>query len=299
MFHYKIFTDSSSDTPKAILDANNVTCIPFYVSFDQETYYKEIQEISIAEFYERLTGSNIFPKTSLPSVDDYITAFRPALVEKCDILCICLTSTFSGSYQSAVTAKLILLEEFPDANIEIIDSALATACSGLLLIQAINMKKAGYSITENAKRLNELKKTGRIMFTVGTLDYLQKGGRIGKAAALAGNLLSVKPILMLKDGELLPYGKVRGKKKSYEKCLEMVKEHFEEIGEPYCNYDFCVATGNSFVAAYRFQEQLEQLINQSIPHEPFTIGTTIGTNTGPDVIGACLIKRFDAKSIED
>lgn len=299
MLHYKIFTDSSSDTPKAILDANHITSIPFYVSFDQETYHKEIQELSIADFYEELTSTNVFPKTSLPSVDDYVTAFRVALMQQNDVLCICLTSNFSGSFQSASTAKLILLEEFPDAVIEIIDSALATACSGLLLIQAINMKKAGYSISENASRLNELKKTGRIMFTVGTLDYLQKGGRIGKAAALAGNLLNLKPMLVLKDGELLPYGKVRGKKKSYAKCLEMIQEHFEEIGEPYNNYDFCVATGNNFVMAYRFQEQLEQVIDQPIPYEPFTIGTTIGTNTGPDVIGACLIKRFDAKDIKD
>lgn len=294
MSNYQIFTDSSSDTPEDILTANQIVRIPFYVSFDQEHYQKEIEEISIEDFYKKMTSEPVFPKTSLPSVDDYMKVFKKSLEKGEDVLCICLTPNFSGSYQSAMTAKQILHEKYEDAVIEIIDSALATACSGLLLIQAINMKKAGYSITENANKLNELKLTGRIMFTVGTLEYLQRGGRIGKAAALAGNILNLKPLIMLKDGELLPYAKVRGKKKSYEKCIEMVQEYMKDTGHRYEDFDFCVATGSDFDSACKFQATLEEVIGRPIPYPTFTIGTTIGTNTGPDVIGACMLKRFDA-----
>lgn len=294
MKEYQIFCDSSCDTPSELLERYHIKRIPFYVSFDQEHYQKEIVELSIDDFYKRLTSEKIFPKTSLPSVQDYISHFKPVLKEGKDILCLCLTSKFSGSYQSAVNAKLILEEDFPDADIRIVDSIQATAGQGITLLQTAYMQQAGYTLEEAVNRLEEIKPTSRIMFTVGTLEYLQKGGRIGKVSSIAGTMLNLKPLIQLKEGELIPFGTIRGRNKSLDKVLGMVKDHFEELGESYENYDFCVAVGTTYDEAEEFKKKLEELIGRPIDYPLFQIGVTIGTNTGPDAIGACFIKRFDA-----
>ena len=293
MKDYQIFCDSSCDTPEHILNEYSITRIPFYISFDKEHYIKEIEEITIVDFYHKLTSEKLFPKTSLPSVQDYINHFQKALDAGKDVLCICLSSIFSGSYQSALNAKLILEEDHPDAKIAIIDSMQATACEGLLVLQAAYMKEAGYSIEKTKETLEKLRPTSRIMFTVGTLEYLQKGGRIGKVSSLAGTMLNLKPLIQLKDGELLPYGTIRGRNKSLEKALLMVNDYFEETKESFDDYDFVVTTGTSFEEAEKFKASLEKLIGREITYPIFTVGVTIGTNTGPDAIGACFVKKYN------
>lgn len=290
----QIFTDSSCDTPDNILKEHSIIRIPFYVSFDKENYYKEIEELSIVDFYDKLTTEKIYPKTSLPSVQDYITYFEEALNKQMDILCFCLTSNFSGSYQSAVTAKSILLEDYPEANIVVFNSFQATSCQGLTVLQGAYMKEAGYTLAQIESKLNVLKDTSRIMFTVGTLEYLQRGGRIGKVSSLAGTMLNLKPLITLKDGELIPYGTIRGRNKALFKIISMVKEYFDDNNESYDDYDFVVTTGTSQTDAEKVKQDLEALINRKIEYPLFTIGVTIGTNTGPDAIGCCFIKKYNA-----
>lgn len=291
---FRIFSDSACDLPENYINQYHITRIPFYVSFDQDIYRKEIEEISIPEFYDELVKGDIYPKTSLPSVDDYMIYFRQAIEAKEGVLCLCLTSKFSGSYQSACTAKDILLEKYPDASIRIINSILATGAQGLLVLQAVKMLESGLSLNESADKLEELKNTGHVIFTLGTLEYLMKGGRIGKAAALAGNLLNLKPIIQLLDGELVPIGKVRGHKKSMDRTVESIQEFFTKSGNDYKDYDFCIFTGNNFEDAEIFSTQLFNAIDYSTSHPIFTIGTTIGTYTGPDAVGACFLKRYDS-----
>ncbi len=294
MRDYQIFSDSSCDVSFDILEEHNITLIPFYVSFDQEKYYKEHFELTNDEFYEKLTSEKIFPKTSLPSVQDYITHFKTALDAGSDVLCICITTKFSGSHQSAVTAKQILEEEYPDADIRVINSILATGAQGLLVLQAAYMKEAGYPLDQNARKLDELKQSARITFTVGTLEYLQKGGRIGKVASLAGTILNLKPLIQLKDAELIPYGTIRGRLKSLDKVVEMAKEHFEAAGESYDDYDFALLYGTEEKDIRKIQDKLEQLIHRKISYPLFRIGVTIGTYTGPDAVGISFIKKFNA-----
>ncbi|MBU9746724.1 DegV family protein [Lachnospiraceae bacterium ASD3451] len=293
MHNFEIFCDSSCDTPTDLLNQYKIRRIPFYVSFDQEHYEKEIEELSISDFYKRLTSKKVFPKTSLPSVQDYLVKFKETLKEGREILCVCLTSKFSGSYQSAVTARMILEEDYPEANIAVVDSMQATSCEGLTVLQAAYMREAGYSLDETVKKLEQLRLSSRIMFTVGTLEYLQKGGRIGKVSSIAGTMLNLKPLIQLKDGELIPYGTIRGRNKSLDKTLSMVAEYFSESGANYSDYDFCVTTGTCVEEAEAFQKQLEDMIGRKIDYPLFQIGVTIGTNTGPDAIGACFIKKFN------
>lgn len=290
---FQIFSDSSCDLPDSLLKEHQIKLIPFYVSFDQETYLKENIEISKDDFYETITSKHIFATTSLPSVQDYIGEFKPVLKEGLDIICLCLTHKFSGSYQSAVNAKRILEEQFPTANIIIIDSIQATAGQGMLLLQMAFMREAGFPIEVINERINLIKAKTRIMFTVDSLEYLSKGKRMGKVVALAGNMLDLKPLIQLKEAELIPYSNVRGRKKSLDKLFEMVEEHFNETGERTADYDFCIANATTMEDALILQDRLEQFIGRKILYPVFQIGVTIGTYTGPGAIGICLAKKYD------
>ena len=121
---YQIISDSSCDLPMSLLEILNIGIVPYFVSFDTVTYYKEILELTPETFYDEVKARKVYPKTSLPPIQDYINVFEPYLKEGKDILCICLTSKFSGSYQSAMNAGNILLETYPDARIEVMDLSL-------------------------------------------------------------------------------------------------------------------------------------------------------------------------------
>jgi DegV family protein with EDD domain len=293
MKEYQIFSDSSCDLPNCLLNEHNIKLIPFYVSFDRENYYKENIEITNEAFYEKLSSKNVFSTTSLPSVQDYMGEFKQAIKNGLDIICLCLTHSFSGSYQSALNAKHILEEQYPEANIQIIDSIQATAGQGILLLQIAYMREAGLSLEQVVDKIQRLKPTTRIMFTVDTLEYLAKGRRIGKVVSLAGNMLDLKPLIQLKEAELIPYSNVRGRKKSLEKVSSMVEEYFSETGEKPEDYDFCVANATTLEDAQHLQNHLETYIGRKITYPIFQIGVTIGTYAGPGGIGICFVKKYD------
>ncbi len=290
---YQIFSDSSCDLPELLVKEHDIKLIPFYVTFDQDNYYKENVEISNEDFYIKLEQNNTFSTTSLPSVQDYMSEFKKAIKNGQDIVCLCLSHQLSGSYQSAVNAKDILEEQYPDTRIEIFDSYQATAGQGLLLLQLAYMKEAGLTIDEIVEKLPLLRDTSRIMFTVDTLTYLEKGRRIGKAAALTGNMLDRKPLIQLKGAELIPYSNIRGRKKSLEKILTMVEEYFVESGEDPKDYDFCIANATTTEDAAFLQNEIEKIIDHSIKYPIFQIGVTIGTYTGPGGIGICFVKKYN------
>jgi DegV family protein with EDD domain len=292
MREFQIFSDSSCDLPEGLAAENDIRVIPFYVSFDQDIYYKENVDISKSDFFVRLEKEKGVT-TSLPTVQEYINEFRTSIRKGLDILCICLSQKFSGSYQSAVNAKTILEEQYPGAQIHVIDSIQATAGQGLFLLQAAALKRCQLTLEEVAERLEALKPTARIMFTVDTLDYLSKGRRIGKAITLAGDILDLKPLILLKEGELIPYSKVRGRKNSLDRLITMTKEYFTQIGESPQDYDYCIANATTLNDAEYLQEQLEEFVGRKLSYPIFQIGVTIGAYTGPGGIGICFIKKYD------
>lgn len=161
---------------------------------------KELKELTLEHFYHHLIEEKGFPKTSLPSVHDFVEAFTPALQAGKDILSLHITHTLSGSMQSALTAKLMLEEEFPEAKIHIVDSYNAHRLSGTAP-DGSSTDAAGRKIPgEVVSYLEQAKKDTRIIFMIGGLTHLQHGGRIGKIAALSSNILKIKPIIILRDG---------------------------------------------------------------------------------------------------
>lgn len=293
MSDFQIITDSAADIPEELMKKHKILRVPFYISFDQSKYSKEIEDISVRKFYKKLVASKDIPKTSLPSVQDYINIFMKTVKNGKDVLCITISSLFSGSYQSARAAKDILEEEMPEANIHVVDSRLATGGQGLLVLQAVYMQCSGLSVEDTAARLESLKESGRIMFTIGTLEYLQKGGRIGKAASLAGNMLNLKPLIVLREGELMPYGTVRGRNRSLSRIVSMMEDYFEKEGLSVDDYDFGICRGIEDAEAVSIQSSVEEYIGHKIEYPLFQVGVTIGTYTGPDPVGIAFIKKFD------
>lgn len=291
MNNFVILSDSSCDLPEDLKKEYNIDVVPFYVSFDKENYLKENIDININDFYKKVTNEKIIPKTSLPSMEDYSNYFKKHLENGVDILCFTLCSELSGSYQSAINAANIMLEDYPDRKILVIDSKKATVAQGLLVIEASKMQKAGFSLEETYEKMESLKQEGIIIFTIDSLEYLQKGGRIGKASALAGSLLNIKPILLLLNGILEPHSKVRGRKKSLSEVLKIFDEY---INEDISKYQIAIAHAYCKDEAIELEKALNEKYNINLSYPIFDIGITVGAHTGATAIGIGFIKKFDA-----
>lgn len=294
---YQIITDSSCDIPTDIVREKNLHVVPFYVSFDNDKYMKENVEIEVRDFYQKMVDNpDIFPKTSLPSVEDYIEAFTPYVKDKVDIICICITTKFSGSYNSASSAKDVLLEEYPEAKITVIDATVNTVLQGILVLETVRMQENGLSYDEVVANVERIKTTGRIIFTVGNMDYLIHGGRVGKVMKVAVNALKIRPMIILKEGEIFPFGVARSRRKSIQKILEKTKSHFEEIGESPDDYEIVVGYGYDYDEAVEFRDELVESLSKYSSKKDigiFQIGAMIGVHTGPYPLGIGLVRKYD------
>ena len=297
MGNYQIISDGSCDLGRERSDRTGVKIIPYYVSFDGEKFYKEIEEMDVRRFYNHMVEHpKVFPKTSLPPVQDYVDAFTSAAREGKDIICLCLSSKFSGSFNSAQNAARIVGELYKNIRIAVIDTTLATALQGLLVQECARMRDAGLSFENIQKKIEKIKSTGRIFFSVGSMDYLIHGGRVGKVMGLAASTLGIKPLISMKEGEIFPEGMTRSRKKAFDRIISMARNFFKdsgEIPEQYtfasgygCDYNECVAFKNQLVASMKSYCHIDDM-------EIYQIGATIGVHTGPYPLGMGFLKRFE------
>lgn len=294
---FQIISDGSCDLTPEQAEQNKVKIVPFYVSFDQENYFKEVEEVGIRDFYKKMVDNpNVFPKTSLPSIDDYITAFTPYAEEGIPVICICVTSKMSGSYNAACNAKNILMDDYPNAKITVIDSTVITGLQGLYVMEAVRMRDNGLSYEEALEQLERIKGTGRIVFTTADISYLKSGGRLGKLMSIANNALKIKPLILFKEGEIFPSGVVRVRKKSYDKLVEQTRKHFADSKENPDDYNFSVGYGYDIEEGETFRKLIfSDLKTYSNMKEldSFQIGATIAVHTGPHPLGIVFLKRYD------
>ena len=293
---FQIVSDSSCDLGRERAQRLGVTLVSYYVSMDGEHYDREEREIAAQNFYQKMADHpGVFPRTSMPTVEDYEEAFRPFVQRGEAVLCICLNEPFSGSIQSARNAREALLEEFPQANIYVMDSQLATVLQGVLVLEAAHMRDAGCSLEETAAALEETKKTGRIFFTTNDLEYLRHGGRIGKAAAATGTLLQVKPLIGYAGNGLVSDGIVPGRKRSLARVRELFYRYLERNQLDLRDYYVVTAYGLDEEEYRDFTRRLFQgLEERGYPTEPmgeFHIGVTIGVHTGPTPIGVGILRK--------
>ncbi len=294
---YQIITDGSCDLGQEIPQKTGLKVVPFYVTFDGENYKKEMEEISVRDFYQEMVDHpDQFPKSSLPSVQDYVEAFTPYAREGTDILCLCITTKFSGSYNSAKTAAELLAEDFPTVKIEVVDTMVNTVLQGILVLETVRMQQAGLSFQETLEGIERIKSTGRIIFTVGNYEYLIHGGRIGKVMGTAASTLGIKPLIMLREGEIFPTGISRSRKKAMKRLIEQTREHFAKIKESPDDYQIVVGYGYDYQEAEAFRDELLASLKTYSKYQNidiFQIGATIGVHTGPYPIGLGLIRKYD------
>lgn len=297
---YQIITDGSCDLPVELVKEKNLIVVPFYVSFDKHNYKKEITEIGIRDFYEEMVSHpRVYPKSSMPSVQDYADVFEPLAKDGIPIICICITTKFSGSMQSALTAKGMVHENFPDAKITVIDATVNTVLQGLYVLEAVKMQEAGWEYDALVDRLETIKATGRIFFTVGDMEYLKHGGRIGKLTGLAGSILGIKPLITLKEGEIFPSGITRSRRKSMDKVIDLLLDYLKETGKDIHSYSLAIGFGYDIKEAEAFKrlalDTLNEKLNTSRLSEKdlplYQIGATISVHTGPYPLGFGIIER--------
>ncbi len=214
----KIVTDSSADLPEKISKELDISVVPLYVRFGEQVYRDRL-EISEDEFYQRLTHDTIHPSTIQPSPQDFAGVYKQLAKEADGIVSVHISNKLSGTWNSAMQAK----SEVTECPIEVIDSKVLSSALGLIVISAARLAKGGAKLPDIVKHVNNTLSQIRLEGLLDTLKYLVLGGRIGKARALVGSLLNVKPVLTLKDGEVMPAGQVRSRSKGIDRLFEFAK----------------------------------------------------------------------------
>ncbi len=290
---FKVITDGSCDLTDELIENNNIEVVPFYVSMDSVHYYKEKEEIGIMDFYQQMVDNpNIYPKTSMPTSVDYENVFNKYASLGIDMICICITTKFSGSFNSANQAREEVLKNYPNIKIEVIDATINTCIQGLLVLEVCRMERNGLSIEEAVNYTNSIKETARIFFTIGSLDYLRHGGRIGKLKGLIAATLKIKPLIVLKEGEIFSDGVAFTKNQSIVKVYKNCVKFFNDNKLDYHDYNFIIGTGIN----HEDYEKLKSKLISAFPDAAFPfgqIGATIAVHTGPYPIGVGIIKRYD------
>ncbi|WP_044642560.1 DegV family protein [Risungbinella massiliensis] len=284
MTKVKIVTDSAADIPASLVEELNIQVIPMRVQLEGKTYTPG-EDLTTEEFYRLLKSAKELPTTSQPSPMEIQLAYEQAIADGAThILAIHLSSAMSGTYQSAALAKSMI--ENPSAEIVVYDSRSASYGSGLIVVAAARAAKEGKSLEECLEIVEHYSKTQEIFVLVDTLEYLQKGGRIGKASAMVGSLLNIKPILGInREGEIYPRDKVRGRNKAQQKIFQLIREEI-----PAGPVSVGIIHSESPAEAEAFLESIRALDGYDIQDAVISeIGPVVGTHTGAGTVAAVLV----------
>lgn len=215
----KVVTDSGADLPSQLAQELGISVVPLYVRFGEEVYRDRVN-ISEDEFYQRLEHDPVHPSTVQPGPQDFLEVYRKLSPDADGIVSIHVSGKLSGTYNSALMAKEMMETGCP---IEVVDSQAVTMGQGFLAIVAATTANAGESLDKIVDEVKQAIPKIHFLALFDTLKYLLLGGRIGKAKALLGSILNVKPMLSLKDGEVVPAGQVRTRAKGIDRLFEFVQ----------------------------------------------------------------------------
>ena len=273
----KVVVDSTSYIPKETLIENDISVVSLNVLLNGKSY-REV-DLENEFFYKEMNESKEIPKSSQPSVEEIKEVFTNIAKSGFDIVGIFISSKMSGTYSTAHLVREMVLEEYPETNIELIDSESNCMQMGFSAIQAARAAKRGENVEKVVEEAKKVINTSKFLFVPDTLKYLKKGGRIGGASALFGTILQIKPILTVQNGETSVYEKVRTKKKAIEVILKKVLDDMTEkgLGEVIVHHINCEEEG------LEIAKKLENELKIPVKIQP--IGAIIGLHVGPGSIG--------------
>jgi DegV family protein with EDD domain len=266
-----IVLDSTADFPDARQHFPNWRVVPLYVNFGTQSYRDGV-DLTAHEFYERLRTSSELPTTSQPTPGDFAACYE-ALAEYECILSIHLASNLSGTFQSAASAA--------DDRVRVIDSQTASAAIAMLALAIQRRLDRGTTDEEVDALVERYLASHRLLFTVDTLEFLARGGRIGKARAFAGQLMHVKPILTITDGEVVPVKRVRGNRKAFQEFVDALDSQTSDVPE--------LRIGIAHADAPERMAELAKMVRDRRPQatieQETSLGAVIGAHAGPGTVG--------------
>jgi DegV family protein with EDD domain len=270
-----IVLDSTADFPEAPERFPNMRVVPLYVRFGEQSF-KDYEELAPAEFYARLRTAPELPTTSQPTPQDFLRAYEElAGYER--IYSLHISSKLSGTFTSASLAA----GEAGGDRVRLIDTESASVAIAMLALDIQRLLERGTTDEEIEAAAERHRRDARLLFTVDTLEFLAKGGRIGRARALAGSLLNVKPILTIEDGEVLPLTRVRGRQKALEEFRKRFEAGTTDSGR--------LSVGIAHAEAPDTVEELRALVQAARPSAEIelvgTLGAVVGTHAGPGTVG--------------
>jgi len=267
-----IVTDSTADLAPALIERYGVGLVPLVVNWDNQTYRDKI-DLTTAEFYRRLRTSKSLPKTGAPSLAAFEAAFREQLQTHDSVVCINLASKLSATYDVARRAA----DSVDPSRVRVVDSGSVSICTAFLVDQAGRMSQDGRDVGEIVQRLEDTRGRLRIYALLDTLEFLQRGGRIGRARAFLGGLLNVKPILSVRDGEVAPVERVRTMNAALRRLVELVVAlgPLERVG---------VIDGDAAANAAEVDQKLRTHYPE-LTIDRGELGPVVGTHGGPGLVG--------------
>lgn len=281
MDQIRIVTDSTCDLPNEVLKEYDIAVAPLTVRFGQKSF-KDRVEITTEEFFEKMGKSKEVPSTSQVSVGEFTDIFKALGEDGGTVLGLFLSSRLSGTYQSAVIARNVLGLE----NIHVMDTKLTTLAHGLVVLKAAQMARDGHSLQEIKDMVTYMSDNMYSIIILGTLTYVEKGGRIGAGTALVGNLLNIMPVVTFSEGEVKLLGKIRGRKRT----VSWLVNHIENLGIRL--YDRVV--GINYIGDSEIVGEVKDALKKGFNAKEFvvgTVGSVIGTYSGPDMaLGVYFLK---------
>ena len=289
---FQIISDGGCDFTAHEAKRYKVDIVPFYIILDEKRELREGIDITREEYFTELReNKNLFPKTAQPSPQDYVDAYRPHLEAGRNILSLTISSKLSGTYNSANLAAEMLKEEFPNRKVEVVDSLNCAIGEGLILKEIVRMRDRGFSLHDTVDIIQDVIKSTKIYFTLESLEYLRRGGRVGPTTALVGGILGLRPVLHLVNGAVEQLDSVRGKKK----VLKLIEDGLvytlkDVIGD----VKICVGHILTHDDARTIKENLEISLKTKIDSPLTEVGATIGTHAGPGALAIAYCKRYEA-----
>ncbi|MCA9971294.1 MAG: DegV family protein, partial [Anaerolineales bacterium] len=217
-----VVTDSCASIPPALVAALGIAWVPYYVHRGQEVL-RDLVSVQGPEFYAWLETAETLPTTAAPGPGDYFELYRQlAAAGTRDIVSLHMTSKGSAAYQAATLGAEMLSAVLPEARVVVIDTLNVSMCTGWLAIEAARAARAERPLADVVAHVRRLLPQARMLQTADTLKYLYMGGRIGRATHLVGSLLSIKPIISMEDGVIVPLGRARTRQKAYRLMVDLL-----------------------------------------------------------------------------
>jgi len=267
-----IVTDSTADLPAQLVKSRGITVVPLTLDFEGRSLLDGI-EIRPSEFYRKLPNATTHPTTSQPSPARFAEAYAGLLDDDTDVVSIHISEKLSGTYASAVQGA----EMTDPKRVYVVDSQLVSMSLGLLTLAATQVAAQGGDAGAVVQRVTEMREQVHTYFSVATLEFLRRGGRIGRASAMLGSVLQVKPVLCIRDGLVTPLERVR----TFERALQRVVELTREVDR---GSGLCVIVGHADAEsdAERVARDLEP-VAETLMIQP--LGPVVGAHAGPGVVG--------------